>query len=106
MNTTKQDLIAARRLIEVPGTWCQHNGHTVTPEGVNQYCLLGAIDRVTDSVHTLANNGAPSRYNAARAVVVAMLGPSGMFPVTWNDLKGRTQAEVLELLDKAIEAAA
>jgi hypothetical protein len=71
-------------------------GNSKLDEGA--VCLVGAISRVTRHqdfvVHTEQCSPA---YKAIRAVL-----PSGASPALWNDARGRTLNQVIDLLDAAI----
>lgn len=91
-------LNAAADLLEKPGGWTQET-YGKWDEGNESYsclCLFGALgetagwlDDATVSVKAL---------DAVRVVV-------GDNPIEWNDAPGRTQAEVVQALRQAAEAA-
>ncbi len=89
---TKKILIKARTLIDSPEKWIQGN-FCNTEETC--FCLVGALN--------FAYPG--SNISGARMLIkdAAGLGISGSIP-NWNDAPGRTHAEVMEVLDKAIAA--
>lgn len=84
--TAVEVLRAARE--KVAAGWCK--GADRNRDG--RYCLMGAINAATDDWDALA----PARQGIYRLV--------GDTPRTWNDAIGRTQAEVLAVLDQAIAA--
>jgi len=78
--------------------WCQggpardHRDATISTGDPNacKWCLFGALMAVTDD------------WDGPRAAIKEFTGCS---LAEWNDAPGRTKAEVLALLDKAIERA-
>lgn len=82
-----EGLRAARDLIEKG--WCQ-NAFRRNDKGQYSYCALGACEEVFVNDTWL-------RKSLGR-------GP-GQGIMTWNDAPGRSQAEVLELFDRAIALA-
>lgn len=103
MSEVKQTLIAARALIEkgwtqdayardADGAACSVNDDRATC-----FCMNGAVMRVAGIY----------RENDALMVFTALGSAAGVtrYSHHWNDAPGRTQAEVLALFDKAIEAA-
>lgn len=98
-------LVAARKLIELPEHWTQHetartfDDVPTTPNSpcAEKFCIGGAVVAVNPS-------------GAVQALVVDLLakaiGESGaMGVVEWNDSLGRTHAEALQAYDRAIELA-
>jgi hypothetical protein len=99
-------LIETRVLLSEPGAWIQGhygidaNGNPVHPFDENlpacRWCLVGAmclagiklrcLGLITEALDMLAIASGIPKWEAAQ----------------WNDWPGRTQAEVLALLDKAI----
>jgi hypothetical protein len=100
--------LGARTILSEPGAWCQqnlalHREHRgeygvdpLNPEA-DTFCLVGAIKAAT---------GQPVTKHPAveylRDLLRRRLDYKGT-PQWWNDIEGRTQAEVVGLLDTAIE---
>lgn len=116
-----ETLKAARRLLSVPGAWTTETyakdgrGCDVLPEDetASCWCILGALYRVTQHCPNAETNH-PDVEDAAQQLLSAgglpwpsLLGTHATERVfRWNDAPGRTQEEVLEVFDKAIEATA
>lgn len=83
MSDVKKILADAAALIRENG-WVQEKYGSLG-EG---YCLVGAV---------IAASGGTGRYHVAYRVLTDEVEN----PLTWNDTKGRTQEEVLELLGRA-----
>lgn len=83
MSDAKQILTQAAELIRRHG-WVQRKFGS---DG-GGFCLIGAL------IHA-----SPSRYEDAYARVSQELGERSL--ISWNDAEGRTQEEVLELLERA-----
>ncbi|HWB15922.1 MAG TPA: hypothetical protein VG538_05895 [Vicinamibacterales bacterium] len=111
MSELREHLVAARALIAQG--WCRNadardrTGRSVqsTSDAACAWCIEGAIFRVT---HTAANDWPLCQ------MVTALMGAREYpysYPFSrealsaWNDKPGRTQADVLALFDRAIEAA-
>ena len=98
--------IETRRL--VAEGWVQGTMHTMTSWGdgtVTHRCLLGAMLRAADFVSVdVMQERWPGITQQAYPVLAAVLGVDAdrFNPVAYNDTPGRTQAEVLALLDQAI----
>lgn len=81
--------------------WCQgsgavnRHGQSVDPDDSSacEWCIMGALSTVTDG----------DIFGAARDYIDAAIGP--WFIIEWNDERGRTQAEAVALIDKAIALA-
>lgn len=76
------------------------NGDITWPRAENAtcWCVYGACSVVTDAF--------AHENNVRDAIERALLGMTGSRLVDcWNDAPGRTQAEVLALVDRAIELA-
>lgn len=108
--TTSQILRNAKILVEKG--WCQTtmardsmgNGVGLMSTLACKFCLGGAIRR--------ASNDSSSLYQPARSVVARVIQAvtndkdrDNVNLSTWNDTKGRTQADVLEVLSLSIEMA-
>jgi hypothetical protein len=103
MTTTCENLQAARKLIENPQNWVKKNYHDVIQRrfrrDIHQYCLLGAINVARGVPSTSWDREAPEIQLAAKA-----LGHESLHAVYgFNDLPSTTHADVLNVLDKAIE---
>ena len=100
--TTNDILKAARELLTPKGAWTQwdyardKNGMSVpsSQDEAKCFCLLGAILRVSRESGCLVGL---TKVEAKLSKVVGNY-------IDWNDAPGRTQQEVLDLLDKVIEA--
>jgi hypothetical protein len=90
-NQIAEKLREARALIE--RGWCQGSSSRNNEDGTTSYCLLGALSTVNKRYHV---------YYTAKDHVEEILEVP--IPV-WNDAPGRTQAEVLDLFDRAIAKA-
>jgi hypothetical protein len=90
---TREDLRAIQNIIREHG-WTQNE---LGDETIG-YCILGAGYR-----HIIVNehDGNPARITRILRVLDKT---AGMDIDAWNDVPGRTQQEVLDLLDRAIEA--
>lgn len=103
MNTL-QILIEARKLIEKPERWIQHDyardadGGEVTPDDSDAtcFCMLGALAR---SAHAMEHEA--HRLPAALVLSTTVGGRVHH----WNDDPDRTHAEVLAAFDRAIARA-
>lgn len=102
--TAKDVLIEAINLLETKG-WTQHefardaNGVDVgsLSKSAACFCTIGAINAAQ---HSLTRKVNPSlREDAKRAVRDVIQGGIAM----WNDTKGRTKDEVIEVLKQAAE---
>ena len=88
----KQDLIAARALIETPEKWMKGPW----PED-GRMCVLRAVEKVCG----LAYGEGP--YSPVGKALQDQLGVDAIGP--YNDLPTTTHADVLSLFDRAIAAA-
>lgn len=84
---TRRVLATAKGLIA--RGWCQE----VYEDGSGGHCLLGAVYNAAD--------GAMDSYRAAHNMLVDAIGPPHSL-VNWNDALGRTQADVVALIDKVL----
>jgi hypothetical protein len=78
--------------------WVQGQGVALAEDGNVRYCMLGAVDMVTNRA---PNHASPQRSAAAQWALehhLAHVQPSGAFPpiISYNDTPGRTQEEVVE----------
>lgn len=87
----KEILAEARRMIEGPGRWTQ--GSYWRDRDGPSYCLRGAVMVA----------GAASRESGEmdRALSILHSAAGCESIIRWNDAPGRTQAEVLDLIDAA-----
>lgn len=90
----KEDLIAAKALIDTPEKWTKN--YFRTDNGC--YCAVGAMDAATRPDPTF------DRGDAAHAALRASL-PEGEKSITgFNDRSSTTHADVMALFDRAIAA--
>lgn len=101
--TVRDDLIAARALIDTPDTWC-HGGPGKMQNGHIARCIFIALGEV---------NIGPRRLAAAKALSSAI--PWRWLPRVWrahadderiiwlNDAPATTHADIMALFDRAIE---
>ena len=99
-NTAELALPALRRArqnIASPDSWTQGTAYRDCG-GHMQSCLVHALDRAefTESL-------AAGREGAARVVLYRLLPAPWQDLIEYNDAPGRTHAEVLDLLDRAID---
>lgn len=102
--TIVEQLTAARVLLTPDGAWTtgafarDSSGLTISPhhDRARCWCISGALKRTSGS------SFAP--YEGVAAAVRSVL-PTGNWASEFNDAPGRTQAEVLALLDTAIARA-
>lgn len=108
MNSVREVLIAARQKLTPEGAWTQHVlarsalGFRVPPNSPTAtcWCLRGALS----SVSRPGPNRSQGELEIRAVLVLAKLLGGHLHVWHWNDAPGRTQAEVLALLDRAIEA--
>lgn len=93
--TTSETLIKARHLIAQG--WCQRDSFTRS-NGQDHYCMLGAIDKAGFERGGLVE---------ILKIIGRAMGPKhqGVSIPEFNDAPVRTKAEVLEVMDDAIELA-
>ena len=129
---TAEKIIAAMlEIFRIPGAWmqsrmgCDADGNGATPfdEGTCQVCLLGGYARVlattagSESAETLCRNIETKRAREALRrtiresekrngewITEALANRSTI--TSWNDRPGRTQGEVVALLERTAEAVA
>lgn len=102
--TTLSILKAARELLTPEGAWTQgawarddtQRSVDLNDEGACSWCLMGALGRVHGSFPV------PGEIIAKLRGIAAY--PFNESAVDWNDTDGRTQSEVVRLLDRAIAA--
>jgi hypothetical protein len=84
-------LLDARQLLARTDGWIQHRGSQMV-NGTLAYCIEGAL---------VAAAPEAILYSDARARVEGVVGSS--IPA-YNDVPGRQQSEVVEVIDRAIQA--
>lgn len=93
--SVKEDLIAAKALIDTPEKWTKN--YFRTDDGC--YCAVGAIDAATRPDPTF------DRGDRAHAALLAAL-PEGALSITgFNDRRSTVHADIMALFDRAIAAA-
>ena len=105
MSDMKAVLVQTRKTLSDPQSWTRgclarsERGKPVDCDSAlaRSFCLLGAIEGA-DSQKRL-----PLYYSCDILMLLGFKSTEAM--VRWNDKRGRTHAEVLARLDKAIEAA-
>lgn len=105
-NHVRDVLIEARRLIAAG--WCQGGfarcdagGCKIDDPAATHFCIVGALRAAGYRV----TRGAPNRTLAAELLVSQAMTGLEIYAVNlvlWNDRPGRTQEEVLALLDRAL----
>lgn len=97
--TVRQDLEAAKALIDTPRKWCKGHYHTGGFHGYDQHCMIGAV---------LASDvNFASRDATREALVKALPAAERKLPhalATFND--NHTHADIMALFDRAINSAA
>jgi hypothetical protein len=110
------DLRALRGLLEAPEHWTQgadaRNANGITTFTKDReacsWCLTGAAYRVTMGEGSYLFNN--QRFQRLVAALIDTLGTSGDAPlvsncllvIKFNDVRGRTHGEVLDLIDRTI----
>jgi len=107
MKPENEVLIKARKLIEAPGTWTQG---TMARDKSGKSCFLHLSDSVSLCMLgaiSLASgdSGHGSRFDLAHNAVLKFIHEHDCV-TSFNDAKGREQADVLAVMDEAIEATA
>lgn len=96
--SVKDDLIAAKALIDTPEKWCKgiHKG---------QNCTMWAVGDATRQ-HSGGMRWLDCEVALSRAVPKSFVGPSGVHPiVAFNDAEETSHADIMALFDRAIEGA-
>lgn len=99
----RDDLIAARALIDTPDKWTQHtyarnpHGEITFPEEGDAICFCGQ-----GAVFRVLGNSNSDRLDAA---LEALNQAAGCYFVKLNDDPATTHADVLAVFDRAIAAA-
>lgn len=104
--TTREVLVEARRILTPDGAWTQRKlardrqgrGAVYHGRAAVCWCLEGALARAA-----FTDCGDRDWSAALDACDSALPGSGRGRLIVWNDAPGRTQAEVLGLLDRAIE---
>lgn len=104
MSAELEILKKTKDLLTPPGRWAQFGyakdatGGTVSPQAATAvyFCLVGALRR--------SGSSELEAYVGARlfSELNKTIGKNSLSISTWNDAFGRTQAEVLQLLEKTI----
>jgi len=94
MSTVRENLIAARALIDTPEKWGK--GSYEPSHGC--YCALGAIDAVEKT------HGGFYASEATANALRSAIGNECFSIVDFNDAEETTHADILALFDRAIEA--
>ena len=88
LSQESRDLLAAAEYIRAHG-WCQRTTYgSIDPQ--SSACIVGALWRVTQS-HERTKHVSGILYHSL----------SGLSIIAWNDTRGRTVDEVLDLLERA-----
>lgn len=106
------DLKATRALLEQG--WCQYAFHTILSHPMlafkDQYCIRGAMNNIVTGVPYIPANKVQwydnfqlNRLDNMSDILKNLIPPSYEGLASFNDEKGRTQQDVLNLFDKAIE---
>lgn len=106
--TTREVLVEARRILTPDGAWTQGvlaRDATGAEVGYDDdtatcWCVDGAVTLAADEGD---GRNDPSWSAAWEALKEVAPGDWNVALIDWNDAPGRTQAEVLALLDRAIE---
>jgi hypothetical protein len=88
-------LRAARKFIEPPDAWTQGPMRRTVGGRVVARCLYAAICDAAGPIHVAARIGAEDLIRKA-------IGGGSI--IGWNEVRGRTHAEVLDAIDRAIVA--
>jgi hypothetical protein len=102
-------LRAARALLEPEGAWCQgayaltDDGHTTMLGAPNcvQRCAIAALHEA----YPLERPVRESAFDNAWFLLAEAMGVRVSEVEGWNDVPGRTQAEVLDAFERAIASA-
>lgn len=93
LSETTVTLMRAREILEKG--WCQHS-----LQDNDKYCVVGSIRAALGIPSETLYPPKEEAYCAAVGVVQREIGYSVAF---WNDAEGRTHAEVLDVMDQAIQ---
>lgn len=105
MKTVKETLIAAKELL-IKNGWCQGTMRNSRSDK-SSFCLVGAINHVLASdVERMNWTWDDEEFSMSVLIsirnVIKQFKPNNSSIVDWNDTHGRTKAEVIAILDKAI----
>lgn len=97
--SVRDDLIAARALIDTPAKWGKGDFRDCL-------CLADAVQSITVPKGSLESVEEVQRHAALRGALLKAL-PSGEYDYLYqfNDAQATTHADVMALFDRAIEAA-
>lgn len=99
MNTLRDDLIAARALIDTPEKWCKEVNRYEKNGVVISRCAIEAVSASTADNHA---------FHAARVALIDAMprAPTGTFDMVsvYNDRAATTHADIMALFDRAINA--
>lgn len=103
--STKQNLIAAKQLIEDGGLV-----QGIYYDGKGCYCTIGAVQEIIGAARFFdLESDEPNELVALSKALEKLTGKAAdglADPIfAWNDTEGRTKEEVLELFDEAIRIA-
>lgn len=96
MTTVKDNLIAARALIDTPEKWIRDR-----IENAGCFCAMGAIAEATRTQRGGVWTSETAEYAALRDALPE--GGTRSVP-TYNDNRSTTHADIMALFDRAIEA--
>ncbi len=102
-NKVRQEVVRVLQeaRVTVAKGWCQHRFaqrigqvNLYWTDDADAYCIAAAVNRAE-----LIHGKGPEAWNLIRRVI-------GSDPISWQDQPGRTQTEVLGVIDRAIALAA
>lgn len=106
----------ARRILARRKAWTQHKFFGMRDERgacvetsvakANCFCLLGALERAVLEEQGRSRSAGRSRlFNAVKTFLQSYsYNTRGVSPINFNDTPGRTQTEVVDFLDAAVDA--
>jgi hypothetical protein len=96
--TLRDDLIAAKALIDTPEKWCKGSYHNSGAH--DAHCVIGAA-------RAIAPYYAGNRQQLLLEAIAGSLPPRrrAKYLWQWNDAPSRSHSEVMALFDRAIAAA-
>ncbi|HWU19350.1 MAG TPA: hypothetical protein VN155_16840 [Devosia sp.] len=97
MATVKENLIAAKALIDMPEKWIKGTFHAWMPSGTECFCLAGAV--IEASSH---DTDGLREAETISALVGALDGFDTV--IGFNDAAATTHADIMALFDRAIAA--
>lgn len=98
--SVKNTLIATKALIDTPEKWAKHYKH-MQVDGVDRYCLTGALDAV-------AGLDSTKNFVGAYDAILAEVNRDSLWTrsiVSFNDSPCTSHDDVMKVLDKTIERA-